>query len=165
MAKDLILIAAVAGNGVIGKDNKIPWRIKQDMQRFKELTLGHPVVRGRKTWESIPKKFRPLPERENIIVTSNMNYEVEGDNVFLSNSLDDAIYIGSKFSDKLFLIGGERIYREGIELANKMELTEIGADFDGDTFFPEFSSEDWRESNREYHKGSPDYSFVTYERV
>jgi dihydrofolate reductase len=160
--KPLTIIAAVARNGVIGRDNQLLWRLPEDMQRFKALTTGHAVVMGRKTWESLPEKFRPLPNRRNIVVTRDATWRAAGATV--AHSLDAAIAAAGEAA--AFVIGGAEIYALALPLATRLELTEIDADFAGDARFPPFDRAAWRETARERRVANADfpYDFVTYER-
>jgi dihydrofolate reductase len=133
---EIIIIAAISENGVIGKDNAIPWSIKEDLAHFKELTLGWPCIMGRKTWESLPK--RPLPGRLNIIVSRSMK---ETD-VKICSSLNAAIEYCTTYQ-KIFICGGASIYSEAIPLAHTMEITHIHRNYDGDTFFPPIDPAVW----------------------
>jgi len=158
----LALIAAVAANGVIGADNKLPWRLPEDLRRFRALTLGHAVIMGRKTWESLP---RALPERQNIVVTRQYGYAADGADVVPSF----AAALGCvRMPEPVFCIGGGEIYRAALPFATTLHLTEIARNFDGDARFPPFERDDWRETAREVHP--PDqpngfaYAYVTYER-
>lgn len=153
-----ILIAAVAENKVIGKDGDIPWHIPEDLKHFKQKTTGHTVVMGRKTYQSLPDSFKPLPDRENIVLTRS-DFQPENDSVKVANSLEDAWKKSS--NSKIFVIGGAGIYRQTIDNADKIILTEIEEPYDGDTYFPDFKKEKWVEKNREQHEN---FSFVTYER-
>ncbi len=159
----IFVIAALAANGTIGKDNALPWRLPADLKRFKELTLGHTVVMGRKTYESIG---RPLPGRRNLVITRNRGYSAPGCEVM--HSLDAAI-AACLGTQALFVIGGAELYREALPRAQRLELTEIRADFDGDSVFPEFRKDEWREVTREIHDketGIPfRYDFARYERI
>jgi len=159
----LTLIAAVARNGVIGKDNGLPWHLPADLRRFKQLTLGHAVIMGRKTWQSLPDKVRPLPGRQNIIVTRNAGFAASGATVV--NSLADAI--AAAHGDEAFVIGGAELYGAALPLAGRLELTEIDADIDGDAWFPARRPEEWRETGRETHAdgNALGFSFVRYERI
>lgn len=153
----ITLVVAVAGNGVIGKDGAIPWRLPEDMKRFKALTLGHTVVMGRKTWDSLPPKFRPLPGRRNLVVTRDADWQADGAE---RATLDAALAGGD-----VFVIGGAEIYRAALPLAGRIELTEVQGDFEGDAHFT-FDRPHWRETARADHV-SPDglaYSFVTLEK-
>lgn len=159
----LTLIAAVARNGVIGRGNKLLWHLPEDMQRFKALTTGHAVIMGRKTWESLPEKFRPLPKRRNIVVSRDPAYVAPGATVVAS--LPAAIAAAG--DDSAYVIGGAQIYALALPLATHLELTEIDADFAGDACFPAFDRGQWRETARERRVTSADfpYDFVTYERA
>jgi dihydrofolate reductase len=158
----LTLIAAVARNGVIGLNNTLPWRLAADLKHFKALTLGHTVIMGRKTWESLPGRFRPLPGRRNVVVTRNGSYHAEGATV--ATSLPAAISAGG--SDETFVIGGAELYAAALPLADRLQLTEIEASFEGDTYFPSIDQSHWRQSARETHHDDAglDYAFVTYQR-
>jgi dihydrofolate reductase len=158
----LTLIAAVARNGVIGIDNRLPWRLPADLKHFKALTLGHAVIMGRKTWESLPANFRPLPGRRNIVVTRNGSYHAEGAVVALS--LPAAV--AAVQSGEAFVIGGAELYAAALPLADRLQLTEIDATFEGDTWFPAIDHDHWRETARETHHDEAgfDYAFVTYQR-
>jgi dihydrofolate reductase len=157
------LIAAVARNGVIGRDGKIPWRLPGDLPRFKRITLGHPVIMGRKTWLSLGK---PLPGRRNIVISRTPELELEGAEVFAS--LAEAIESCASATE-VFVIGGTEVYREVLPLAQRLLLTEIDADIEGDASFPPFDRGEWRETRREHHPASADnplsFSYVDYERV
>jgi len=158
----LTLIAAVARNGVIGIDNRLPWRLPADLKRFKALTMGHTVIMGRKTWESLPDNFRPLPGRRNIVVTRDGGYRAAGATV--AASLPAAIAAAA--GDEAFVIGGATLYAAALPLADRLELTEIDASFEGDTWFPAIDPEQWREAAREmrHDESGFDYAFVTYAR-
>jgi len=158
----LTLIAAVARNGVIGVDNRLPWHLPADLQHFKALTLGNTVIMGRKTWESLPAKFRPLPGRRNVVVTRDGNYRAEGAVVALS--LPAAIEAAE--TGEAFVIGGAELYAAALPLADRLELTEIDAAFEGDTHFPAIDPHRWRETARETHRAEAgfDYAFVSYRK-
>jgi len=158
----LTLIAAVARNGVIGIDNRLPWRLPADLKHFKALTLERTVIMGRKTWESLPANFRPLPGRRNIVVTRDGNYRAEGAAVVLS--LPAAIAAAQ--DGEAFVIGGAELYAAAMPLADRLQLTEIDAAFEGDTWFPAIDHHQWRETTRETHHDEAgfDYAFVTYQR-
>lgn len=162
MTKPLLtLIAAVAANGVIGKDNKLPWRLPEDLKRFKALTMGHPMIMGRKTWESLPGR---LPGRPHIVVSRNPDYRADGATVV--NSLAAAIAAAGD-TDEVFVIGGGELYAQALAEADRLQLTEIAADFDGDARFPAVDRRRWREAARETHRSEAgfDYHFVTYARA
>lgn len=161
----IAIVAAVAKNGVIGRDNTLPWRLPEDMKRFKALTMGQAVLMGRKTWESLPDKFRPLPGRQNIVVTRNASYRAEGAAVV--TSIDDALRAVND-KNEVFVIGGAEIYRLALPRAHRLQLTEINIEFEGDTYFPSISREEWTEIAREHKPadGTPfSYDFVVYDRV
>lgn len=158
----LTLIAAVARGGVIGLDNRLPWRLPADLRHFKALTLGHTVIMGRKTWESLPAGFRPLPGRRNIVVTRNGSHPAAGATV--ATSLSAAI--AAVDSDEAFVIGGAELYAAALPLADCLQLTEIDAAFAGDTYFPAIDPHQWRQTTRETHRDDAgfDYAFVSYRR-
>jgi len=131
------IIAAIGKNRELGKDNKLLWRIPEDMKRFKDLTSGQVVIMGRKTYESLPKKFRPLPNRINIVVTKNQNWKMPG--CLISNSLDEAILKAKEFNKEIFIIGGASIYNQGLKYADKLYLTLVDKEYpDADVFFPDY---------------------------
>lgn len=158
----LALIAAVARNGVIGADNRLPWRLPEDLRHFRALTLGHAVIMGRRTWESLRA---PLPERQNIVVTRRREFVAPG--ALVAPSLDDAL-AGVERPPPAFCIGGGELYRIALPLARTIHLTEIEHDFAGDTTFPPLDPDTWREAARERHArvsaDGYDYAFVTYVR-
>jgi dihydrofolate reductase len=159
----LHLIFARAANGVIGKDNALPWQLPEDMAHFKSTTLGHPVIMGRRTWDSLPPKFRPLPGRLNIVVTRDAQWQAEG--ASRANSLQEAVSLCPGGSDA-WVIGGAQIYAAAMPLAQTAVITEIGQAFEGDAFAPTFGA-NWVETAREAHvaaSGLP-YAFVTLERT
>lgn len=138
------IIVAAAENGVIGRDNDMPWRLSTDLKRFKALTLGKPVIMGRRTWESIG---RPLPGRPNIVVTRDANFQAEG--VHIVGSLEEGIALGRKLAEELgagevCIIGGGKIYAQALPLADRVHLTRVLAAIDGDTHFPEIKPDAWR---------------------
>ena len=159
----LTLIAAVARNGVIGQDNRLPWHLPADLKHFKALTTGHAVIMGRKTWESLPEKFRPLPGRQNIVVTRNAGYAAEG--AVVVGSLPAALAAAA--GDEAFVIGGAELYQAALPLAARLQLTEIDADYAGDTWFPPRDPQQWRETARDaqHDETGLGYAFVTYERT
>lgn len=157
-----LVAAAGDGNNAIGKGGGIPWHLPADFKRFKELTLGHPVVMGRKTFESIGK---PLPGRTNIIITSDADYRAEGGLVV--HSFDEALD-AAKGADEVFVIGGEQVYRLALPRAQRIYLTKVHGTFEGDAFFPELGDAEWRLINSEPHAKDADnpfdYTFCVYER-
>lgn len=159
----LHLIFARAANGVIGRDNALPWHLPEDMAHFKRTTLGCPVIMGRKTWDSLPPKFRPLPGRLNIVVTRDAQWLADG--AARASSLEEAMALCPHGTDA-WVIGGAQIYAAALPLADTAVITEIAQDFEGDAFAPTFGP-DWRETARETHvaaSGLP-YAFVTLERL
>lgn len=159
----LSIIAAVARNGVIGKDNQLLWHLPEDMRHFRETTRGKPVIMGRKTWESLPDAFRPLPGRNNIVVSRNPAYQPAG--ATLVSSLNDAI-LKAGGAKEVFVIGGAELYRQALPIADRLYLTEIDQDFEGDASFPDIEKSNWEEASREIpHSASGiRYSFVLYRR-
>lgn len=163
----LSLIAAVARNGAIGKDNALLWRLSEDLQFFKRTTMGCPVIMGRKTYDSIG---RPLPGRRNIVITRNPQWSAPG--IESAPSLQAALallnHTADKAVDKAFVIGGAQIYAEALPLAQEIVLTEIDRDFEADAFFPDWDKAAFTEVSREaHHAPAPndfDYAFVTYRR-
>ena len=157
------LVAAIARGGVIGRDSGIPWRLPEDMQRFRALTMGHPVVMGRRTWESLPDQFRPLPGRGNVVVTRNPDWSAQGAD--RAGSIEDALRL-LEGEATVFVIGGGEIYAAALPSADELLLTEIDAEIEGDTYFPDWDPDDFEEVARERHVSSDGvgYSFVTYER-
>jgi dihydrofolate reductase len=159
----LCLIAALAANRVIGKNNALPWHLPADLKRFKALTMGRAVVMGRKTHESIGKA---LPGRRNLVISRNRGYSAPGCEVV--HSLDAAI-AACRGEQEIFIIGGAELYRESLPRAQRLEFTEIQAEFEGDASFPEYPPDQWRETSREIQSGEPGiafrYDFVRYERT
>jgi len=158
----LALIAALDRNGLIGRDNALPWHLPADLQHFKRTTLGKPIVMGRKTWESLG---RPLPGRHNIVLTRDPGYRAEGATVVTSI---DAALAAAGDADEVMVIGGAALYATLLPRADRLYLTRIDAAFEGDAWFPEVAPDEWREVAREVH--APDernpypYTFVTLER-
>ena len=161
----LILIAAVARRGVIGRDNQLLWHLPEDMAYFRRQTQGSAVLMGRKTWDSLPPRFRPLPGRRNLVLSRQDDLQCPGAEVV--GTIEQALQALAG-ADKVFVIGGEQIYRLALPLADQLMLTEIERDYDGDAYFPEWRREDFAEVSRQtHHAGEPndfDYSFVTYTR-
>ena len=157
----ITLILAIADNGVIGRQGQIPWRIGDDLKRFKRLTIGKPVVMGRKTWDSLPK--RPLPERTNIVVTRQSGWHGEG--ALSATSLDDALAKAAQAAE-VMVIGGAEIYRAALPRAQRIELTEVHRPFEGDARFA-FDRVAWREVTREEHatQDGLSFSYVTLTRI
>jgi dihydrofolate reductase len=163
MSAAIVLVLAVADNGVIGDRGGIPWRIPADMKRFKALTIGKPLVMGRKTWESFPK--RPLPGRTNIVITRDAAYRAAG--AAVAHSLDDALTrAAAEHPAEICIAGGAEIYREALPRAARIELTEVHMAPPGDTHFPPFDRTVWHEIARAEHATAEGlrYSYVTLER-
>ena len=163
------LIVAVSENGVIGKDNDLIWHLPKDMKFFKDTTMGHHVIMGRKNFESIPHKYSPLPNRTNVVITRKADYIAEG--CVVVNSVEAAIEIAKQNRDtESFIIGGGQIYKLALEanLVDKIYLTKIHHTFEGDTFFTELGNE-WKEVERieckSDEKHAYDYSFLTFEKI
>ena len=160
---EIILIAAVARNGTIGRDNALPWRLKADLARFRAATMGHPVLMGRKTWESLAK---PLPGRRNLVLTRQPGYRAQGAEVFAS--VDEAL-AALEDAPRVFVIGGAEIYRLLLHKADILLLTEVAADVAGDACFPDFDRARFREASRTTHLADADneyaVDFVEYRRV
>jgi dihydrofolate reductase len=157
------IVAALARGGVIGRDNAIPWRIPEDLRRFRELTMGYPVVMGRRTWDSLPDRFRPLPGRRNVVLTRNPSWQAEG--AERASSLSDALRL-LHGAPQVFVIGGAEIYAAALPSADELLLTEIDADVEGDATFPPFDPAEFEESSRERlvsETGLP-FSFVALVR-
>ncbi len=169
---ELVLIAAVARNGTIGADNQLLWHLPEDLAHFRRLTTGRPVLMGRKTWESLPARFRPLPGRHNIVLTRDAAWRADGATV--ATTLDEALAAAMSAAtmaapvEQVFVIGGAQIYAETIARADRLELTEVDRDFDGDVHFPAIDRAEWIERSREVHRaGAPndfDYAFVSLQR-
>jgi dihydrofolate reductase len=155
----LNLIVARARNGVIGAGGTIPWRVPGEMAYFKQVTLGHPIVMGRKTWESLPRK--PLPGRRNLVVTRNANYVAPGADI--ATSLDAALARCAE-APEVFVIGGAELFHETLSRVQRAYVTEIDADYAGDTFFPPLDPNEWREVSRRPGESTPPHDFVVYER-
>ena len=159
---ELGLIYARAANGAIGKDGAMPWHLPEDLAHFKRLTSGCPVIMGRKTWDSLPARFRPLPGRRNIVVTRQGDWSQNGAEP--ASSLQKALQI-CEHEPTVWVIGGAQVYAQALPLADRVEATEIACDFDGDAFAPVLGPA-WREAARESHTsaaGLP-FSFVRYLR-
>lgn len=155
------IYVAISQNGVIGKEGDLPWRLPSDLARFKRVTMGHPIIMGRKTHESIGW---PLPGRMNIVITRNKKYKAEG--CVIVNSLEEALE-KTGTNDEIFIIGGSTIYQQALALADKIYLTRVKANVDGDTFF-RFDESKWQQTSSENHtaneKDQYDYEFLTLER-
>lgn len=156
----LSLIAALARNHTVGIANRLPWHLSDDLKYFKATTSGHPIIMGRKTYDSIG---RPLPGRHNIVVTRDRNWKADG--VTVVHSIAEAVAAAGEVNE-VFLIGGASLYAEALPLADRLYLTEIDADFDGDAFFPDWPRAQFRELRRDTRQGEDfAYSFVVYEKL
>ncbi len=158
----VVMIAAVARNQAIGLDNRLLWRLPEDLKRFKSLTLGHPILMGRKTFESLG---RPLPGRRNVVVSRNPDWRSEGADVF--SSLEEAL-AACVGSEKVFVIGGAEIYRQALAMADVLDLTEVDDAPEGDVFFPDLDKTCWQEASREAQQDAASgihYDFVEYRRA
>lgn len=161
------LIAAVTKNRVIGKDNDLPWKLPDDMKYFMETTRGHAVIMGRKNFDSLPSRFKPLKERFNIVLSRNQKVI---DNVCVVSSIESAFSEAARNSDdeEVFVIGGEQIFKLAMPRANRLYLTEIDTILDGDTYFPDFNKSQWKEVSRKHHPADDrhiySFDFVIYER-
>jgi dihydrofolate reductase len=160
------ILVAMAKNRVIGRNNALPWQLPPDLKRFKELTMGHHIVMGRKTYESIG---RPLPGRTSVIITRQPDYQVPG--AIVVASIDQALKVcsaGKEVDQEIFVIGGAQIYRQSLGLCQRIYITEIQQEFDGDTLFPELNQQVWREISREKYRLNDDdgleYHFVVLDR-
>ncbi|MEQ1587119.1 MAG: dihydrofolate reductase [Cyclobacteriaceae bacterium] len=161
------LIAAVSKNNVIGKNNDLPWHLPDDMKYFMQTTKEHYVIMGRKNYESIPEKFRPLPNRTNIVVTRKKDFHAP--NCIVVNSVEEGLRLAGPNQNELFIIGGSEIYKLGLPLANRLYLTEIDAVIEGDTYFPEINKQEWKEISRKHHetdtRHAHAFDFVIYEKI
>ena len=157
----IYLLVAVASNGIIGANGQLPWHLPEDLQHFKRLTMGHPVIMGRRTWESLKG---PLPGRENIVVTRTPGYEAPG--AAVASSLESALALCAGES-VAFVIGGSRLFEESLPIADGLVVTEIHKDFAGDTWFPPYDRSRWREAQREAHTAADGmrFDFVLYEKA
>ena len=156
------IIVAMDDNGVIGVDGKLPWRLSSDLRHVKEITMGKPIIMGRKTHESIG---RPLPGRENIILTRDKNYQAEGCTVL--NSLDD-LFMHCRYHDEIMILGGAELYKQFLSRAKLIYLTEVHTRVNGDTYFPGYDAQQWEEVDRQDFNADDrnefDYSFVVLEK-
>ena len=160
--RELTIIAAVSINNVIGNNNKLIWKLSNDLKRFKNLTTNHSVIMGRKTFESLPN---PLPDRDNIVITRDTNYSKP--NIQVCSSIEDAINL-TKTDTQPFIIGGGEIYSQTINIVDKIELTRVHKEFDGDAYFPEIPLDIFELINEENYnsdlKNEFDYSYLTYKK-
>ena len=161
------MIAAMGNNRVIGKDNDIPWHLPDDFKYFKDTTKHHHVIMGRKNWESLPPKFQPLPDRPNLVITRQDNYKADGAEVV--KTMEAALAMSSKNGEpEVMIIGGGEIYRIGLDLADRIYLTEINSEFNGQVTFPELDGT-WKEVSRTHHPSDDkhiySFDFVVYEHT
>ncbi len=159
------IIVAIAENGVIGRGGGLPWRLSEDLKRFKELTMGKPIVMGRKTFQSIGK---PLPGRPNIVITRDKSFHPEG--VHVAHGFEEALETAAELGtggneDEIMIIGGAEIYRLALAVAERMYLTKVHDTPKGDAYFPDYDRARWREVSRDSRSGRPAYDFVVLERV
>src|SRR5688572_29279438 len=157
----IYLVAAVGANGIIGANGQLPWSLPEDLKHFKRLTLGHPVIMGRRTWESLRG---PLPGRDNIVVTASPGYQAPG--AAVAGSLEGALALCAG-EPVAFVIGGSRLFEESLPIADGLVLTEIDREYPGDVRFPEYDRSRWKESQRERHATAEGtkFDFVLYERA
>lgn len=159
----ITLVVAISENRVIGRDNQLIWHLPNDLKHFKQITTGHPIIMGRKTFDSMGKA---LPNRTNIVITRNENWSAE--NVITTHSLGKAIETAQEIDEEIFIIGGGVIFNMSMDIADAIELTIIHQGFEGDVFFPEIEDEIWEEVSREFNekdeKNQYDYSFIRLER-
>lgn len=165
------MIVAVAENGAIGKDNDLLWHLPNDLKFFKSVTLGHPVIMGRKSYLSIPDKYRPLPGRPNLVVTRDPDFKLDED-VHIHTSIKSAINHAKELDqEEIFLIGGGQIYEQAIKdgLCDRIYFTDVHAEFEADVFFPKLNASDWTETSRDRHYKDEshkyDYDFVVYDKL
>lgn len=160
----ITLIVAMGKNREIGKENQLLWHLPKDLKHFKELTSGHPIIMGRKTYESIGK---PLPNRTNIVISRKNDWFEEG--ILIVGSIKEAVKFAKKIDEEVFIIGGGNIYEQTIELADKIEVTLVDAELDADTFFPRINEKVWQKTDEECHqkdeKNEFDFCFQTFERI
>jgi dihydrofolate reductase len=165
---EISAIAALSRNRVIGRDNDLPWKLPDDMRFFMETTKGHHVIMGRKNYDSLKGKFKPLPDRTNIIITRQKNLQAPG--CIILNDIEAAVDVARKNSEtECFIIGGSEIYKLAMPLTTRLYLTEIDADIDGDTFFPAIDKSRWKEVSRTHHNADERhkyaFDFVRYDKT
>ncbi|THE10388.1 dihydrofolate reductase [Bacillus timonensis] len=158
------LLLAMDKNQLIGKDNDLPWRLPADLAYFKRVTMGHPIIMGRKTYDSIG---RPLPGRENIIVTRDTSYKAEG--CMVIHSIEEIVKMSEETQQELFVIGGAEIFKEILPNTDRLYITEIDEEFEGDTYFPAFDKSEWKVISKEKgikdEKNPYEYTFFVYEKI
>ena len=159
----IAIVVAAAENNVIGKDNGLIWHLPADLRHFKQITMGHPILMGRKTFESIGK---PLPGRTSVIITTQKDYEAEG--CLVAHSVAEAVEQARQLDEDLYIIGGANIYEQTLPITDRVYLTRVHAAFDGDVYFPELDEEDWETVEQEHHepdeKNKYPYSFLMLQR-
>ena len=159
----ITIVVAMGLNNEIGANNQLLWHLPKDLKHFKEITTGHPIIMGRKTYESIGK---PLPNRTNIVVSTKKDWFEEG--ILIVGSLKEAIKFAKKMDEEIYIIGGGNIYEQTIDLAEKLEVTQVNAELKADIFFPKINPKIWNKTNEINHekdkKNEYDFSFQTYER-
>ncbi|MEY4749251.1 MAG: hypothetical protein RIQ60_1465 [Pseudomonadota bacterium] len=172
----LVLIAAMARGRVIGLDNRLPWHLPADLQHFRRVTMGAPVLMGRKTWESLPARFRPLPGRTNVVLTRQSGWSAgaAAPGVLVARSVEAALGAVAELAplpERVFVIGGAELYAQALALADELVITHLDADFAGDAWFPAWSADDFVETARETHQhpasdqaAGYQFAFVTYQR-
>jgi dihydrofolate reductase len=157
------IVVAVSENNVIGKDNQLVWHLPADLKHFKNTTMGHPILMGRKTFESIGK---PLPGRKSIVITRQEDYKAEG--CLIAHTVQEAIEKAKELDDQVYIIGGAEVYKQALPYVDTIELTKIHHSFDGDTYFPAIKDEEWKIEAKEEHfpddKNKYSYSFITLTR-
>ena len=160
----ITIIVAMGKNREIGADNQLLWHLPKDLKHFKELTSGHPIIMGRKTYESIGK---PLPNRTNIVISRKNDWFEEG--ILIVGSIKEALKFAKKIDENVFIIGGGTIYEQTIDLADQLEVTLVDAELKADTFFPKIDEKKWLKTNEVTHqrdeKNQFDFSFQTFERI
>lgn len=160
----ITIIAAIGKNNALGKDNQLLWRLPKDLKHFKSLTENHPIVMGRKTYESIGK---PLPNRTNIVVSRKENWFSE--DILIVSKLKEAVKFAKKIDEEVFIIGGGEIYKQTMELADRLEITYVDEDFEADTFFPKIDLKIWQKTNEEFYEkdeaNNHNFYFQTYEKI
>ena len=159
----IIQIAAASENNVLGNDNKLVWHLPDDSKRFKQITTGHYIIMGRKTFESFPK---PLPNRTHVVITRQKNYAVP-EGCIVVNSLEEALEISPK-NEPVFIVGGAEIYRQSLSISDKIELTRVHASCEGDAFYPEIDARIWKITAEDFHpkdeKHAFDFTYITYQK-
>ena len=157
---NISIVAAVADNGAIGKNNQLLWKIPEDLKYFRKITKDKTIVMGRKTYESIGKL---LPDRENVIITRKLDYNVEG--AIIVNSLEEFLLSRMDSKDEIMIIGGGEIYKKAVNYANKMYITEVNTKPEADVFFPKYNKKSWVLISKEERSGNPKYAFCKYTRI